>query len=157
MSRRVVISAGVFKMAPAGLDALTAGPDQLLFDANGAPYNGAWMAGRIYQDAFSETSQGISNGGTQYTRTFVLNFGKTFSSPPRVLFGALDPNNGGLYTPNLNLNSITQGSTSGSITGAGLNLSASIETYRATFTVTYVKYSDDLNRFADVAYVVFQV
>lgn len=156
MSRRVIIGPNGLKISRAGADAATATGADLLFDSDGSIYNGFYLSGRLLSAAFAETSQGVPNGGTLFTRNVTLVFGKTFPGLPRVFLGVLDPNNQGLFTPNFNVNSVAQGSTSGQTDGAALSMVYSVSQTQLFVTVSYLYYSGSgFNRFVDVAYLVF--
>lgn len=155
VARRVIISSSSVLVSPSGVDAATATDQQLLFNSGGLPYNGLYMSGRLSSVAFSESTAGITGGGTQYTRTATISFGKTFAAAPRVIFGVRDPDfSYNSYTPYWGVgNNVTS-----PLTGSQAGLSLSVGTSSMTFTEVYDYWSGGaINRLIDVSYAVFQV
>ena len=89
--RRVLISSSQFKLSAQGFDAATATGSGLIFDGfGGYAYNGAYLVGSVPAASMMATTyQG--NAAWQY----VVNFGKTFPSPPQCLVALNDPTHSG--------------------------------------------------------------
>lgn len=93
MSRRVIISSSMLRVAAAGADAATASGDALLFDPVRDGYNGAMFSGVVNWAAAGWTSSVssfyTSNDTTTYT--YRLSFGRTLPSRPRMLVAVSSP------------------------------------------------------------------
>jgi hypothetical protein len=80
-----------------GFNADTASDVQLLFNSQGAPYNGVYKTGIVRPSEFTKSSENDSpQKGKHYIRSASVAFGKTFPQPPRVLVNWYDPNTGGM-------------------------------------------------------------
>lgn len=91
MAKRVVITPSMFKLSKAGFDADTAAAENILFDGmTGSPYAGVYLAGasRVDDGTWATVSVGnVFAGQLTYTRLLkTINFTKTFSQPPQVLW-----------------------------------------------------------------------
>jgi hypothetical protein len=99
MTARILLDGdGAFRVCKPGFDVRTAGPLDLLFEANGGAYSGLYTFGFIQPLSFPQIStvQTARNGLTR-TYELVSALGKTFSSPPKLtLYG---------YRPDINLTS----------------------------------------------------
>lgn len=92
MSNRVYISPVNLRVSKPGYDAVTdTNPDHLLFDAFGWKSQGCFMKGIVNSSAFAYYT-GSWMGSAYYID---INYGKTFSTAPKVHWGVIDPYTGG--------------------------------------------------------------
>lgn len=157
MARRVRSDANQFVVGPPGINCLAAAEQDLIFSNRQSAYNGVYLNGVLPASAFSESSSVDGVGATVYLRTGVVNFGKTFPSPPRVLVGSEDiRNDQHAFVERLNFGRLLYDGIPAHTAGANLSMYYAVSTTQLTVQVYYsYKSGNGYNRNVPCPYTVF--
>lgn len=143
----------IFKLSKPGYDVETATDEEVLFDIAGGTYGGIFMQGIVPISSFTSSTEGNFYGYSTYL-VYEVNFGKTFSKLPKVLFSTNDPLLGsGYFGPMYQPNSVAFFT---SLTGCFVDVAVEVFTSKIRLLMTRSYYSGTLYPYpSSMSYVIF--